>query len=501
MSGGKSLKVSLCMIARDEELRIAEAIGSVRNMVDEMILVDTGSQDRTIQIAEANGAVVYRSEWTGNFSAARNLGLSKARGEWVLVLDADEILEPIASELFFSLLEKKPIGGYFIKILSLTGVSGNCIADKAVRLFRNRPDYRFHGAIHEQIAGSILAAGDGLKLAEAGLTLIHYGYLPEEIIRKDKAKRNQVIIRREMAARPGDPFPLYCLGIELLQQNAYQEGYLYLEKAFCRMNGREGYFPHMALTLALGYCLAEDYAGMARIIETCPEEQKGIAEIKFAQGVYYYKTGKLGKAICCWEQLIKQGGQPGEVSPDIVASLLGDAYFEIQDYQTAEIKYYEALKFRPEDCYALKRLLAVRQQGCSYTSWQSLSQFLPPVPVPGLLPAFLSYGETKTAIVFALLYVLRYFQLPEQSSFVIELLLSISDEFPSVGYPQILHSIQEICRKELILLLRLRNLEGQTDWNQIYENQLLPLLEMWLSIINWFWEDGGNEKSTHCKPG
>lgn len=497
MMEGKSIDVSLCMIARNEEVRIGKTIESVRSLVDEIILVDTGSQDHTIQIAEQKGAVIYKSEWRDDFSAARNLGLTKARGKWILVLDADEVMEPVKREQFLHLLDDKQVGGYFIRILSLTGKPGGSIADQAVRLFRNRPEYRFHGAIHEQIAGSIVAAGGGIALADSGLTLLHYGYLPEEIIRKEKSKRNQAIIRREMAAKPEDPFPLYCFGIELLQENLYQEGYRYLEQAFVRMNGDEGYFPHVFLTLVLGYSLAGDYSKMAQALARCPQKQKAIPEVKLAQGILYYKTGKCRDAIRCWEELSDQQQKAMEISPEAIYALLGDAYCEIQEYQTAELKYCLALQRRPGAISVFKRLLELRRREAKLKSWEAVSRFLPPKPVPGLLHLFVSAEEGETGLIFVLLYVLRYFCLPMQywGDEVKTIFLRLSQGCPSKEKPEEESAaVQDICRKEFELLLYLREHAGMTDWNLIYQNSMVPLLETWLSLLNQsILEDGGHE--------
>ena len=94
--------LSLCMIVKNEEKHLAKCLASVRPVVDEMIVVDTGSTDRTVDIAKAFGAQVYNFEWTNNFAEARNYSLSKASGDWILVLDADEV---ISSMDYASLIE------------------------------------------------------------------------------------------------------------------------------------------------------------------------------------------------------------------------------------------------------------------------------------------------------------------------------------------------------------------------------------------------------------
>src|SRR5437773_6000316 len=100
-------RISLCMIVRDEEQFILECIESARDAVDESIVVDTGSTDRTIELAERAGASVYPFVWCDDFAAARNASIEKASGDWVLWLDADERLARGGAEVLREAVEKK----------------------------------------------------------------------------------------------------------------------------------------------------------------------------------------------------------------------------------------------------------------------------------------------------------------------------------------------------------------------------------------------------------
>src|SRR5205823_2345512 len=86
------LTLSLCMIVRDEEEMLPRCLDAIRDAVDEIVIVDTGSTDRTIEIARSYGAKVLEREWTGSFSDARNASFEAASGDWVIYLDADEVL-------------------------------------------------------------------------------------------------------------------------------------------------------------------------------------------------------------------------------------------------------------------------------------------------------------------------------------------------------------------------------------------------------------------------
>jgi glycosyltransferase involved in cell wall biosynthesis len=143
--------LSVCIIARNEAEFLPECLESVVSVADEIILVDTGSEDATIELARRYGCRVFAVPWEEDFSAARNFALSQAQGEWILSLDADERLCN-AELLHDTLLQASPdVGGFLLEHLS-TDAEGNRHRTWLLRLFRNHPHIRFRGRIHEQVA-------------------------------------------------------------------------------------------------------------------------------------------------------------------------------------------------------------------------------------------------------------------------------------------------------------------------------------------------------------
>ncbi|MFZ3101128.1 MAG: glycosyltransferase [Desulfitobacteriaceae bacterium] len=250
--------VSLCMIVRDEADCLLAAIQSVRDLTDEIIVIDTGSTDNTPQLALAAGAKLFHLNWLNDFSLARNFALKQASSEWILVLDADEILESVNPKTFYELLNNVQIEGYFLNIKNILDPTPGESYDQVVRLFRNNSVYQFEGAIHEQVAPSILRANNGSGLASAPLTLNHYGYLNDRLLSKEKFSRNSHILIKELDRNPDNSFLLFCLGVEYYQQDSITEGLKHFTKALTRMSGNEGYFEDVLLNIALGYlCLEE----------------------------------------------------------------------------------------------------------------------------------------------------------------------------------------------------------------------------------------------------
>src|SRR3972149_5420178 len=148
--------VSLCMIVKNEETYLADSLKSAKPFVDEIIVVDTGSTDSTVEIAQAFGAKVVHFPWRDDFAAARNESLRHATGDWVLVMDADERLTQGSGELIEG-LSRAPadIVGYIVKLLwPKEGDGGMVRLGWLTRLFRNWIGVEYRGIIHEEVASS-----------------------------------------------------------------------------------------------------------------------------------------------------------------------------------------------------------------------------------------------------------------------------------------------------------------------------------------------------------
>jgi len=180
------------MIVRDEEKYIAGCLNSVKEIVDEIVVVDTGSKDRTVEIAKGLGAKVFDFVWNDDFSAARNFSLGKATGDWILVLDADEtmaeddldkIREGInqkenSADAFFLMqrnYSNNPGALGFVALQQKTREAKDFkgfYPSKIIRLFRNKKDFAFQGKVHETVDDSIARSGG--STASLNIPIHHY---------------------------------------------------------------------------------------------------------------------------------------------------------------------------------------------------------------------------------------------------------------------------------------------------------------------------------------
>ena len=208
----RRMRVSLCMIVRNEENNLGRCLDSVADLVDEIILIDTGSTDRTIEIAEAHGAQVHAFRWIDDFSAARNESVRHATGDYVFWMDADERLDDANRDLvraLFDRLSDRKIACFMRQQSLPDNADGTAMIVDHVRLFRNIPGVRWERRLHEQILDSLLRAG--ARVARTPIVIEHHGYRDTKT-RMRKFERNRSIVLQDHAGNPGDPFTLFNLG-------------------------------------------------------------------------------------------------------------------------------------------------------------------------------------------------------------------------------------------------------------------------------------------------
>ncbi len=209
------LTLSLCMIVKDEEAMLGQCLSAAAPYVDELIVVDTGSTDRTVEIAREHGARVLTHEWTGDFAAARNVSFEAATSDWLLYLDADEVLVDGDGPRLRELTGRVWREALYLTETNLTGrvEDGTSVTHNALRLFRNRPEYRFSGRIHEQIANT-LPGYLAERFENTTVRIDHYGYLGEVREAKDKSRRNLELLEQQLADGVDTPFLHFNLGSE-----------------------------------------------------------------------------------------------------------------------------------------------------------------------------------------------------------------------------------------------------------------------------------------------
>jgi len=189
------LRLTLSMIVKNEEKYLKDCLNSVKDVVDEIIIVDTGSSDGTKNIAESFGAAVYDFRWVNDFSAARNFALSKSNGTWIFYLDADERLDSNSVHEIKRIISTSTKTGYFCTIKSIDKEESRDNSMQYARLFANSPAIKFVGKVHEQIVPSLTE--NDYTLSKSSIVIHHIGYNVSVEDKQKKAERNLPLLLEE----------------------------------------------------------------------------------------------------------------------------------------------------------------------------------------------------------------------------------------------------------------------------------------------------------------
>jgi glycosyltransferase involved in cell wall biosynthesis/Tfp pilus assembly protein PilF len=302
------------MIVRDEEEMLPQCLAAVAPAVDEIVIVDTGSTDSTIEIARSFGARVIEREWTGSFSDARNASFDAATGDWIVYLDADEVLVDGDAEALRQLTGRTWREAFFLMETNFTGdiEEGTAVTHNAMRVFRNRPEYRFEGRLHEQIAQN-LPGYLPERLESTTVRVSHYGYLGAVRDAREKSRRNIELLRRQQEEGPPTPFLHYNLGSEYAAAGDAQGALSEFERAWELViadSGRYEFTPSLIsrLVKALRACgrLQDAIARADDGLQRFP----GFTDLVLEQAIATNLLGRREESIALFEQCIEMGDAP-----------------------------------------------------------------------------------------------------------------------------------------------------------------------------------------------
>ncbi len=267
--------ISLCMIVKNEESNIRKCLDSVLSIVDEIIVVDTGSTDNTLKICSEYAAHIYTCDWENDFSKVRNISINHATSNWILWMDADEILEVEPPEDFKKKLDET-IDFYSIKLLHHMGHS-NTLAEfyqsYHPRLFHHTGRFKFVGSIHERLEPIDHTLQPSIQI-NPYLSILHSGYEPTSIVQK--AQRNLSLLLEERVISSNLSWIDYHIAVELYQLGANQHALMMVNQSITEFLIKELLPP--ALLYKLKYeilihthSLENAYDGIVRAIKLYPD--------------------------------------------------------------------------------------------------------------------------------------------------------------------------------------------------------------------------------------
>lgn len=363
-------KLSLCMIVKNEEDCIARCLNSVKHVVDEMIIVDTGSTDDTTQICRDLGANVLSYKWNNHFAEARNFGLQQATGDWILWLDADEEVDASDAEKLKELLETKDYDLYSIQLMNYYGKKVDpyqVIQMAHPRLFRNHIGFQFKNAIHESLNISEILASKAMqkRMTLAQIKVHHYGYLDTVVDKKKKADRNIALLKKQLRVHDQDPWLHYHMASECYRAKQYERSFQFVNQSIVLFISAGLTPPSLLYKLKYSILLS-----LGSVQGAYPAIEKAIAlypdyvDLHFYKGILLLFLDRCEEAIEAFEYCLELGDEQfNHLSQRGLGSFQAWYYkglcMEKLKRQEASECYERALQLNPnhkEACMALRRL-------------------------------------------------------------------------------------------------------------------------------------------------
>ena len=357
--------ISLVMIVKNEQRVLGEALASAAPFFREMVVVDTGSTDNTVALAQAAGAQVFSFPWTNSFSEARNHSLAQASGAWCFWMDADDTLTWESGEAIVhaALTAPPQVVGFIVPVQFVEdNQEGNKVAGGTrmdhVKLFRRLPGLAFEGRIHEQILPSLRrVAGPQSDLARCGAVVLHSGYDTSPEGQARKRERNATLLALDLAERPDHPFVLFNLGMTDHYGGRHPEAVDWLRQSIAAARAGESHVRKAYALLAVSLRETGDTDAALQAVE------EGLAavggddpELHFHAGFLLTAQGRYAEAQAHYAQVLAcAAGMAGHFSSVDMGILgyktfhnLGQVCYLQNDYAGAKGWWEKAITAAPQ---------------------------------------------------------------------------------------------------------------------------------------------------------
>lgn len=333
--------LSLCMIVRNEEENIERCLKSAKKIVDEIIIIDTGSTDVTKKICFGYTDKIYDFEWNDNFAEARNFSISKASNDWVLILDADEEVIYFNKESILRFIRNKSNDKIVGRIKRINFMDDNKglrkYSERVNRMF-NKNYFCYKGTIHEQIDSK---SGEDYNTELIDISVEHGGYLKGNMSKKDKLTRNINLLNKEIEKNLEDPYLFFQLGKSYYMLREFEKACKCFEKSLeFDLDFRLEYVEDLIETY--GYSLVEDGKyNMALRIKDYGKYYNNSSDFIFLLGIIYMNNAMFSDAVQCFDTCTKFKECKVEGVTTFLSYYNIGVVYEVLGYKTNAVEYYK----------------------------------------------------------------------------------------------------------------------------------------------------------------
>lgn len=358
--------ISACLIVKDEEKHMDRVLGSLARLVDEIVVVDTGSGDGTIAKALEHGVRLFHHTWENDFAAARNYSMDRATGDWILIVDADEELREEDREPLWSAAADPSVDAFFFSVDNVGEDGRTRTSTRGVRMVRNRPEFRYRGKIHEQIVPALLAQDAVIR--QVPVTIRHYGYQRSVREEKGKSERNMQQLRAAAAGAARDPFLSFNLGLEYMAVGDYAAAVDHLARSLeIGPDFAADWVPALFYLLSEALLQLSRHEAAAKTIALGFQHYPDYTELVYQQARLYRQKGACSRALSSFLRCVGAGESPPRYALRITGTGTYRAWF-------AAGQIYEEIGRFPEAVNAYRSSLET--DGGHLPSLEALLRFL-----------------------------------------------------------------------------------------------------------------------------
>jgi glycosyltransferase involved in cell wall biosynthesis len=350
----KKMMLSLCMVTMNDEKYLLSCLQNIKETVDEVIIVDVGSSDHTVEIAKQAGANVYEMEWNKSYSEAKNVCLNKAKGRWVLFLQANETITVQQQKEIPTLLRNPNVEGYLMYVdhhLEQNYLISSPV--QSLRLIRNRKEYRFQYRAFERIQEGVL-----MNVLDAGIRIIqqHRG-MPS-----DEKYSPSLLLQIDLKENVKDRYLQYMVGIELLNKQRYEESKKYFQNALDYINTGYLFTPHLYKCLSWVHLFLGEHNEALNILEDGINLFPFYTDLAVLRAEIWKQKHQYKEAISDLCKSIKISEQHQSIVPkpeihlSIILEMLGELHEQIFNDEQALVYYLKSYQISDNNPELLRKI-------------------------------------------------------------------------------------------------------------------------------------------------